>query len=196
MQKNRTTSNFPDSLPLNAKMVFKGKIFEVWQWDQKMFDGSVEIFERLKRPDTAQVIPIVGDKILIQEQEQPDKPYSFTSIPGGRCEEGESSLAAAKRELLEETGYVSDNWLLWREEQPVEKIIWTVYIYVARNCRREKSPALDAGEKIKTKLIGFDDFLLLADNPLFYERELKCELIRARFDKKNREEFKNFLFKR
>lgn len=190
-------NNHSDDLPKNAKSVFKGKIFEVWQWDQKMFDGSVEIFERLVRPDTAQVIAAVGAKILIQEQEQPDKAHSFASIPGGRCEEGEDPLAAAKRELLEETGYVSDDWVIWRKEQPIGKIIWTVHTYIARNCRYEKTPALDAGEKIKTRLISFDDFLMLSEDPAFYERkDLCCAMIRARFDNTYQEEFKKLIFGR
>jgi len=195
MKKNKIISNFPDSLPANAKMVFKGKIFDVWQWEQKMFDGSVETFERLKRPNTAQVIAAVGGKIMIQEQEQPDKANSFTSIPGGRCEEGEDSLVAAKRELLEETGYVSDDWTLWREENPVGKIVWTVSTYAARNCYLKQDPHLDAGEKIKTRLITFDEFLMLSEDTDFYERQdLCCAMIRARFDKNFREEFKKLVF--
>lgn len=186
-----------NQLPLNAKLVFKGKIFEVWQWEQKMYDGTVEIFEKLRRANTAQVIPIIGDKILIQTQEQPDSKKSFNSIPGGRCEEGESGLAAAKRELLEETGYVSDDWELWREENPTGKIIWTVSTYIARNCYYKQAPNLDAGEKITARLISFDEFLILSEDPAFYERkDLCCELIRARFDKKFQEKFKKLLFKK
>lgn len=184
-----------NKLSPNAKMVFKGRIFEVWQWEQKMYDGSIQIFERLKRSNTAQVIPIIGDKILIQEQEQPDIKRSFSSIPGGRCENNENSLAAAKRELLEETGYASDDWELWREENPAVKIIWTVYTFVARNCYYKQPPNLDAGEKITTRLISFDEFLMLSEDPAFYERkDLCCELIRARFDEAYRKKFSNFLF--
>ena len=54
-----------NKLPKNARRVFKGEIFEVWQWPQKMYDGSTETFEMLKRPDTTQVIATVGDKIAL-----------------------------------------------------------------------------------------------------------------------------------
>jgi len=53
-----------------SKLVFKGVVFDVYQWEQKMFDGSYEIFEKLKRKDTAMVIPIKKDgKIIITKQE-------------------------------------------------------------------------------------------------------------------------------
>ena len=190
MSKNK------DQLPSNAKLVFKGEMFEVWQWKQKMFDGSVEIFEKLKRPDTAQVIPIVGNKILIQTQRQSDRSKSFTSVPGGRCELNEKPLDAAKREFLEETGYASKNWKLLNKQNPVNKIIWTVYTYIAKDCFYKQVPNLDAGEKIKIKFISFDKFLMLSEDKTFYESELKSNLLRARFDKKFREEFYKLLFEK
>lgn len=183
-------------LPPNAKLVFKGKIFETWQWEQEMYDGSVAIFERLKRANTAGVIAVAEDKILIQEQMQPDKSEAFISIPGGRCEEGEGALDAAKRELLEETGYASDDWELWLEQDPVGKIIWTVSTYIARKCVYAKPPHLDPGEKITTRLISFDDFLMLSENKNFYEKELIGALYRARFDIKFKKEFRDLLFKK
>lgn len=181
-------------IPKNAKMVFKGKIFEVWQWEQQMFDGSTEIFERLKRPNTAEIITLVGDKIMIQEQEQPGKP-PFTSLPGGRCDKGENPLSAAKRELLEETGYTSSDWELLLEQNPVGKIEWTVYTYIARNCKKVQSPSLDSGERIETKLINFDEFLALADDPTFRSAELICTLLRAQANTKLKEKLRKNLFK-
>ena len=97
-----------EKLPPHAKLAFKGKIFEVWQWEQEMFDGTTAIFERVKRPNTAQVIPVVGDKILIQTQFQPHEPKPYTALAGGRCDEGEDPLKETQRELLEETGNASD----------------------------------------------------------------------------------------
>lgn len=182
-------------LPPNAKLAFKGKIFEVWQWEQKMFDGSTAIFERLKRPNTAIVIPVVGENILIQNQQQPHRKKIFPSLPGGRCEREENPLKAAKRELLEETGYAANDWILFKEIHPMNKIIWTVYAYIAKNCSYKEAPCLDAGEKITTRLISFDEFLLLSENPDFYEKELVGTLLRARFDPKFRKKFHNLLFK-
>lgn len=183
-----------NNLPKNAKLKFKGEIFEVWQWEQKMFDGTVEIFEKLKRSDTAQVIPVVGDKILIQKQWQPNRKKSFISIPGGKFEKNEKPLLAAKREFLEETGYTSNNWTLWNKQNPAVKIIWTVYTYIARDCFYKQPQKLDAGEKIITQFISFDKFLMLSEDSNFYEGELKNALRRARFDKKFRKKFYELLF--
>lgn len=182
-------------MPQNAKCVFKGKIFEVWQWEQKMYDGSVEIFERLKRPNTAQVIPIVGDKIIIQIEQQPHKKQPVLSIPGGRFNDNEKSLQAAKREFLEETGYISRDWMLWKKVNPAFKIEWTVYTYIARNCVFDKSPSLDAGEKIKTQLVSFEEFMKIAtENPLFYSPEIVPDLLRLQLNVKRKEEFRKLLF--
>lgn len=183
-----------DFLPPNAKLVFKGQIFETWQWEQKMFDGSTEIFERVKRPNTAQVIATSGDKILIQKQEQPGRNEPYYSLSGGRCDGDEEPLKAAKRELLEETGYVSSDWTLWREETPLTKVIWTIYTFLARDCKKEKGPHLDAGEKIENIWVDFDEFLKLAEEMLFYDKESLMMLARMKTDPREREKFRKLIF--
>ncbi|MBI3589045.1 MAG: NUDIX hydrolase [Candidatus Liptonbacteria bacterium] len=183
-------------LPENAKLVFKGQIFEVWQWEQKLYDGSTGIFERVKRPSTAQVIATAGDKILVQKQEQPDKIRPYYSLPGGRCDDepNEDPLLAAKRELLEEAGYVSADWSLWREESPLNKVIWTIYTFLARECRKEKEPRLDPGEKIENIWVSFDEFLNLAEEMLFYDRESLKMLSQMKADPKVKEDFRKLIF--
>jgi len=189
-------ANKKNKIPKNAKRVFKGEIFEVYQWPQKMYDGSKEIFEMLTRPDTAQAIAVVEDKILISYQKQPDSKNIYISLPGGRLEKGETALNAAKREMLEETGYVARDWRLFKKINPVGKIVWTIYTYIARDCIYWQPPKPDAGEKITVKLISFNEFLALADRPDFYEQDLVNYMLRARVDKKIYKKFHKLLFKK
>ena len=161
-----------NNLPSNAKRVFSGVIFDVWQWEQKMFDGTTETFEKISRPNTANVIATIDGEILIQEQYQPHWDHKYISIPGGRCDGDEDPLKAAKRELLEETGCVSEDWHHWFTFAPKGKIVWSSYIYIARNCIQKEDPQLDAGEKITTTSISFEDFLKLYNNPQFYDSEI------------------------
>jgi 8-oxo-dGTP pyrophosphatase MutT (NUDIX family) len=181
-------------IPHDATLAFKGVIFEVWQWQQPLYDGKIATFERLRRPDTSDVIATVAGQILLIEQEQPDTRRPFIGLPGGRCDEGEDPLLAAKRELKEETGYVSDEWETFREVSPVGKIEWTVHTYIARNCRSEAAPQLDGGEKIKMRLVSFDAFLDLADLPEFQSRDLSFELLRAKYDPAAKERLHTAIF--
>src|SRR3989338_338565 len=103
-------------IPPHAKRVFQGVIFDVYQWEQEMFDGTRAIFEKLKRPDTVVVFPVLPDgKIILTEQEQPGK-KPFIGATGGRIDEGEEVLAAARRDLLEESGYEASEFILWGAE--------------------------------------------------------------------------------
>jgi 8-oxo-dGTP pyrophosphatase MutT (NUDIX family) len=180
-------------MPPNAKLAFKGKIFEVWQWEQELFDGSTATFERLKRPDTATVIPVVGDKILLLDEQQPGTDV-FLSFPGGRCDEGEDPLVAGKRELMEETGYESAEWELWSDAQPSGKIEWTMYTYIARDCTKTGELALDPGERVTPRFLSFDELLELPDKPDFRQWFMVPALLRARYEPEAREKLRQQLF--
>src|SRR3989344_2203505 len=111
-------------IPESAKRVFEGKIFDVYQWEQELFDGTKETFEKISRPDTVVVIPILSDKrILLLHDEQPDRKPVLTA-PSGRIEENEMPEETAKRELLEETGYEVKELVSFFNFQPLNKMDW------------------------------------------------------------------------
>jgi ADP-ribose pyrophosphatase len=153
-------------VPEDASLVFKGQIFEVYQWPQKMYDGTTATFEMLKRPDTLKVIAIKDDKIIILDQKQPDSERSFLDLPGGRHDyEQEDELAAAKRETLEETGMVFKNWRLIKVEQPHSKIDWFVYLFLATGFESQQEQDLDNGERIDVQLLSLEEAKKLLGSP-------------------------------
>ena len=181
--------------PKKAKRVFKGVIFDVYQWRQKMFDNTYEIFEGLERADTVEVIGVTKDKkIIIQQQKQPGTSW-FMSLPGGRMEKGESPVDAAKREFLEETGYKVSKIKLFKKIDPLPKWDWSIYIYIARDVEKVSESTPDSGEKLKTSIITFNQFLKLSDNPNCKSGEIVNYLLRGRLNKNMMNKFKKLLFK-
>ena len=166
-------------IPKHAERVFRGKIFEVWQWEQQLFDGSLVVFEKLKRDDTVNVLPVVQGKILLTEQEQPGM-EPFIGAAGGRIDEGETPLEAAERELLEETGHEADEFVLWDAVQQYDKIDWAIYTFVARGCRKVADLRLDSGEKIRLRPVTFDEFLEIVATDRYRDGEIALKIFRGR----------------
>ncbi|MBI1309354.1 MAG: NUDIX domain-containing protein [Proteobacteria bacterium] len=164
-------------IPPHATRVFKGVIFDIYQWQQQMFNGTTATFEMAKRPATTIVIPVEGGKVYYSRQEQPGK-KPFMGLFGGRVEEGEDPLEAAKRELMEEAGMESTDWAELFTHHYTGKIDWPVYYYIARNVRQSGAQQLDGGEKIAVESCPVDEFLsTIATHPDFIEAELKAKLL-------------------
>jgi 8-oxo-dGTP pyrophosphatase MutT (NUDIX family) len=164
--------------PESAQKVFTGEIFTVYQWPQTLYDGSTATFEKLYRDDTVGVLAITPDKkIVISEQEQPSM-QPFVSLLGGVVDEGEKPFETAKRELLEEAGGTAENWDLWLSTQPMSKIDWAMYMFIARDCKLDSPQALDAGEKITLRLVSFEEFLKIVFQPEFRDFEVSLRIAR------------------
>lgn len=190
MEIKPPTSRQP--IPDHAKKVFTGKIFDVYQWEQKMFDGSMVTFEKLKRPDTVVVFPVLDDgTILLTEQEQPGR-EPFIDAPSGRVDADEDILEAAKRELLEETGYEAKEYVLWKSVCPVTKIDWVCYIFIAKGCTKVKDQNLDAGERIILKPVTLDELIHLSRDKRFRAQESVVDFLEAQIEPEKYSELKEF----
>ncbi len=143
-------------VPDSATRVFSGQIFDVYQWPQEMFDGSIKTFEMLRRPDTVQSIAVKDNKLVLIEDQQPGRPLQI-HIPGDRADESDASwLHAAKRELREETGMIFKSWRHLTADQPAAKIEWFTPIFLATDFEVQEDQELDKdGERIKVRLEDF-----------------------------------------
>jgi len=180
-------------IPKKAKQIFKGEIFDVYQWPQKMFDGSTATFEMLKRPYTVQIIAVQNKKIIVGEEQQPNLKRGL-SLFGGRVDKNEKTLAAAKRELLEESGMKSSDWELLFKNQPINKIDWEISYYIARDCQTIAKQNLDGGEKIKITTLSFEEFVEYWSQD-YRNSWLSYYLLKLKNDGKLKE-FKKQLFKK
>lgn len=164
------------------KKVFQGNVFSVWQWDQKLYDGSTSVFEKIGRPDAASVIGILPDKrILLVWDEQPGR-GGLLAPAGGQLEMGEKPEEAAAREFREETGYAAGSLSLWFSHEPSNRILFTAYFYIGKNIEKVSEPSLDAGEKIELRFFTFDEFLMLGQNPKLRDSEMRIMLLEAQLD--------------
>ncbi len=169
-------------MPDDATKVFSGVLFDVYQWEVMGYDGKPKTFEKVKRSDTAMIIAVTEEgQIIVALQEQPNK-APFMGLVGGRLDEGEEPLEAAKRELLEETGYEAAEWQLFDAVQPVGKIDWAIYTFIARGCKKVAEQNLDGAEKIDLKLVDFDEFVQIVMQPNFGDLELRIKLLEAQGD--------------
>jgi 8-oxo-dGTP pyrophosphatase MutT (NUDIX family) len=102
-----------------------------FEWTQKY---GVMIFPKNKN----------GEILLIKNFRHEKRGWSW-EIPKGFGEEGMEPLDCAKKELLEETGYTSNDWRLFKE---IKDMSSTVYIYEAILNDELNSQCIEAGEAI------------------------------------------------
>ncbi len=178
-------------IPPEAKKVFSGIRTDIYQWDQEMYDGSVEIFECIRFIDGAFVIAVLPNgRILITQQEQPAR-HHFIWLPGWAFDFPEElPIDCAERELLEETGYKSDDIELWHIHEGTNNTIVSTYFYIAHDCYKVWAIEPDPGEKIELMDITFDEFLLLSENIEFTHWPLLPYLFSARLHREKYDSLK------
>ena len=117
--------------------------------------AEIDEFHVLEYPDWVCVLCLTEeDEAVMVEQYRHGVAAFSLELPAGVIERGEEPLAAAKRELREETGYEATEWtLLGRCAQDPHRQNNFVYCFAARNARCVAEQQLDEGEAMVVRLL-------------------------------------------
>ncbi len=96
---------------ISSEEKFKSKIFTVTE-DHATDPSGFDIKRAIVQHPGSAVMMAVDDKkriLLVRQYRLPARQYLW-ELPAGKLDEGEKPLQAAKRELIEETGYRAKKW--------------------------------------------------------------------------------------
>jgi ADP-ribose pyrophosphatase len=92
--------------------VFKGQVLELRNDRVRLADGTRATCEIVVHPGGALTIPVLDDgRLVLERQFRYAMGCAMLEFPAGRLDAGETALAAAQRELVEETGYTARDWI-------------------------------------------------------------------------------------
>ena len=118
-------------------------------------EDPVRDFYVIESPDWVNIIPVTEDEqVVLVRQYRFGVGQPGLEVPGGMCDGNEPPLAAAIREMREETGYEAREVvpLGWVHPNPAVQNN-RCHSFLARGARAVGSPTPDAEEEIEVELV-------------------------------------------
>jgi ADP-ribose pyrophosphatase len=134
--------------------------FDVVRDEVRLPDGTETEFHYVSEPPSVVVLPFTddGDVVVIEEWRQAVKRRNYGLPAGGLEDDDTDLLAAAHRELREETGYEADAIERLATYEPANGLFDSVFHYVvARGCTPTAEQDLDHNESIRVTTTTFPE---------------------------------------
>jgi 8-oxo-dGTP pyrophosphatase MutT (NUDIX family) len=151
----------------HSEFKYKSIIFKHHVKTRQSPDGKVEgNFDVLEMRDWVNVLAFnrEGEAILVVQYRHGLDDLTL-EVPAGVVDPGEDFLEAAKRELKEETGHVSEDWSYLGEVKPNPAFLTnTCKMYLAKNCIKKHEQSLDTLEDVEVKIISKKKLLDMVKN--------------------------------
>lgn len=150
-----------------SEYIIKTKWLTVRKDHVKMPSGTeISDYYVLEYPDWINVIAITenGEFVVERQYRHGTQSVDF-EICAGTMERGENPLEAARRELLEETGYEGGDWQLYCESCPNPAAMTTTnYTFLAKGVKDSGERHLEKTEDIEIHLMSFEEVKQLVMN--------------------------------
>ena len=120
-------------------------------------DGRVvPDYHQIQLSEYASVVALTTDgRVILQRQYRHGLRRVSLLVPGGMVEKGEPPLRAARRELLEETGYRARRWRRLGTFVPNSNYgCGRAHVFLARDARPVAAPASGDLEEVETVLLS------------------------------------------
>ena len=136
-----------------VKRVFNGKLLKVFVGKVRLPNGYCATLETIKHPGAALIVPFLSrNKVIMLRQFRPVIGRYIYELPAGTLDKGESSLACARREIVEKTGFSAKKLICLGRIFPVPGYSTEcISIYKAEGLRKEEHAA-EKDEVIKSRL--------------------------------------------
>jgi len=145
---------------LDSRIEYDGVFLRLYVDTVRAPDGHVTTREYVRHPGAVMMIPLLDDgQVVLERQFRYPLGRSFIEFPAGKIERDEEVLACARRELLEETGYVASDWTwLGRIHNAIGYSDERIEVYVARGLSHQGGRT-DDGEVLEVFTAPWTDML-------------------------------------
>jgi len=153
---------------ISSKVAFRGPIFKVVTEQVREPGGYVARRDIVRHPGSVVILAVestgAGPRVLLERQYRHAAGGYLWELPAGKIDPGEAALAAAKRELREETGYTAARWSLALHFYVSPGFLdETMTVFLARDIRKGKA-APEEDEFITVRLLPLRRAVQMAMN--------------------------------